>query len=397
MDIPDELLAPAVAAARRALDELDASEVPAKLRRVAVSSARRLPAPLLRSLLQELDGSEWLRSRTLEHLEAGDDPPSRASQLFLERPAGWEGQMAGLCEEILARQERRSEERYRAEITRLQEELAETTEALRRAREEMRTRVAEVEEAARRATEDRLRRSRRRVDELAGEVSRLRAELARSEEERARLEEELMASDRQMVGLRERLRRRHRRGDDEPAGYGWSRTDPFELARDLDRLVASLEVGVVGRGVHAESPKVSALPGGVRPDEAAAIEWVRRWAGPLVLLVDGHNVAFEMADGSPDEGIRRKLEAYLRRLWRTAEGPLRVVLFYDSSHAPDVVTTPGVEIRYVPDADDALVEAVEGAAVPTVVVSSDREVRERTEAAGAITLWATALTEWIGA
>ncbi len=396
MDIPDELLAPAVAAVRRALDELDGSEIPARLRRVAASSARQLPAPLRRSVLGELDTSEWMRARARECLDDGDEPATRVSLLFLERPAGWEEEVRGIVEEVQARHEQRTERRWREAVERLEGELQREREALRRVREEMADRVAEAEAEAKAAAADRLRRFDRRARELGEEVARLRAELDRVEGERDRLEAELAESDRRLADLRDRLRRRRRVGEDPSGGYGWSLSDPFELARDLDRLVAALETGPESEeGTEREAPAAPTLPGGLRPDEGSAIEWVRGRTIPMVLVVDGYNVAFELADGQPDEAVLRRLEGGLRRLWRTAEGPLRIVVFYDSGDTPDSVSTPGVEIRYVPDADDAVVDAAASASVPAVVVSSDRRVREGAEAVGAIALWSEALAEWI--
>ena len=54
----------------------------------------------------------------------------------------------------------------------------------------------------------------------------------------------------------------------------------------------------------------------------------------------------------------------------------------------------GVEVEFVSSADAAIVEAARGLRGAVVVVSSDREVREGAEAAGARAVWGSALVEW---
>ena len=56
-----ELLRPAAERLRKVLQRMDDEDVPAPLRRLAESSDRRLPPPILKRALAELDTSEWLR------------------------------------------------------------------------------------------------------------------------------------------------------------------------------------------------------------------------------------------------------------------------------------------------------------------------------------------------
>ena len=60
-----DLLRPAADGLRRALQRMEDDDVPASLRPLADSSARRLPPPLLRRALVDLDGSEWLREEVM--------------------------------------------------------------------------------------------------------------------------------------------------------------------------------------------------------------------------------------------------------------------------------------------------------------------------------------------
>ena len=63
---------------------MDGDDVPESLRRIVASSSGKLPPPLARSLLSELDTNEWLRSEALDHV-----PDDAASRAFLERPQSW--------------------------------------------------------------------------------------------------------------------------------------------------------------------------------------------------------------------------------------------------------------------------------------------------------------------
>ena len=55
------MLNPVVESAREELADIEQDDVPASLRKAARSSARRLPPPLARSIVQELTRSESFR------------------------------------------------------------------------------------------------------------------------------------------------------------------------------------------------------------------------------------------------------------------------------------------------------------------------------------------------
>jgi len=88
----------------------------------------------------------------------------------------------------------------------------------------------------------------------------------------------------------------------------------------------------------------------------------------------------------------------LERLQRVARGPLRMVVAFDSSYEEPAGEAPGfAEVRFFTGeqgADRGIIELVREIGGPTVVVSSDREVRESSEAEGAVALWSEALAEW---
>ncbi|MEX0668093.1 MAG: hypothetical protein WD313_07180 [Acidimicrobiia bacterium] len=117
-NIDPELLSGALAAARRALRRMDDKDIPARLRDIAGRSGR-LPAPLTKRLLAELDRSDWLRAEAMAEIDSeSEDGPHEesASVLFLERPEDWVDRI-----EALVRGHREAVEQ--SEIKRLETEL----------------------------------------------------------------------------------------------------------------------------------------------------------------------------------------------------------------------------------------------------------------------------------
>ena len=93
------LISDALSAAHRVLRDLDPSDVPVRLRKVAASSAKRLPVPLEAALISAIDEHAWLREKTLEALPDSAGP---ASRLYLERSTGWEAELERLESDVAA-------------------------------------------------------------------------------------------------------------------------------------------------------------------------------------------------------------------------------------------------------------------------------------------------------
>jgi len=380
-----DLYGPALAAARRVLRRLDAVDVPAPLRRVAASSDPRLPPPLAAALLRALDRDDWLRAEVLAVWQAGGDPAAEASDLLLRRPPGWEERIRLIAETG----ERRSGE--------------ERTRELERDRERLRARVAELEDeiAACRAQVDDARRE--TAARAAETVARLRRRLAALRErarvearERERLATRLEETERRLAeaGRRIDLLREVR---DRPAAPRAGGTDvvvgrgrPLAAARTLDAVVAALAPPAVA-GEERPRGERFALPPTVLPDDRGALDWLLGEERAVLLLVDGYNVAHGLAP-APDVDTRRRVEAEAMTLHRVAAGPLTVVVFWDSAVEESTRREGGIEVRFVPSADEAIIAAARDCPQPVVVVSSDRRVREECERAGAVGLWAEAWT-----
>ncbi len=403
------LLQPAIVAARRALERLESDEVPAAVRRVAAHTGGRLPPPLARKLVEELDASGWLRGKALEEFGEpdadADDPARAASSLFLARPERWWAALAALdraeVEQVSGEEQRRLE----TELAAAEDRLAETQRRLKA--------VTDERDDARRETKERVEAERQRLAAGTGEQ---RARLTEAEAELAEMGRLLEAQRRahsEVEGHVHRLRgdllkaRRERAEAVRRLGAGARGSagrEPAALARSLDDLAARARPLVGGEPISAAGVGAHRLdlPAGVAPDQAAALDWLAGLDEPFVLLVDGYNVAYQI---SPDDATsslgRQRVNVAVARLALRLRSGSPVVVVYDSGlegERSSVAAARGVEVVFAGEgrlADEEIVLRAAAAAVPAVVVSTDREVREEAAAAGALPLWSEALVEWL--
>ncbi len=399
-----ELLAPAIAAARRVLEDMDSGDVPAKLRKVVQSSARTLPPPLARSLLAALDGDEALREKVAESLDAmaGDGAAGAVSAAFVERGPGWWATVAAALADHAAADAGRREGEARAELERLERYAAEAEARVDKARAEAAEAYSQAGERVDRARErirELSRSDRSDVDRAAAEAEALRSQLADALE--ALAETRAVAAS-----LRDRVRKMRRSRVVTEAGTSeFTPRDPAALARALD---AQFDLAA-SNAVHVPSPPAGdtvgavALPAGVAPDSPDALSWLLT-APAATVIVDGYNVLFRVEPaGSLTGSARRRLEETLRRLHRQSANRHAIVVVYDSTvageRAPETVRG-GVRVRFAEAdrlADEEIIEIAAATAGTTIVISSDREVREAVAAAGAVTLWSEVLVPLFGA
>jgi predicted nuclease with RNAse H fold len=99
--------------------------------------------------------------------------------------------------------------------------------------------------------------------------------------------------------------------------------------------------------------------------------------------------------GTPDAVGRELLERGLSRVRRLADAPIRVTVVYDSAAEVSRHQRSGLEIRFVPDADEDVRAVAAAAGGTVVVVSSDRAVRDGVEGRPVIGLWSEAMAGWI--
>jgi hypothetical protein len=391
------ILGAAITAARKVLRDLDDDQLPASLRPVAASAARKLPPPLANALVRDLDRYEWLRERAADNWPDIDDPSDddAASAVFLLRPDGWEQTLEALAtgrsEQDLTAQVERLSKRVReldyqlgVEKERVEKARGEKADAERRARRESSKITARVQEAtkaervSRIAAESRLKQLQRALDET-------RSDLAESDDKIAFLKEELLRARRSSV-------------DTAPSESFdvWTSRDPSAMASMLDQVAAAATVQAVPE-THPyavdQAPPLS-LPSGVRPDDAAAIDWLLEQPEPFTLVVDGYNLAHQWAP----QLARSDLNHRLARLRRLANAPVRLVVVYDSGLSGGGQSGPGpggIDVRFTDEGTIADIEIMERAAElegNVVVVSSDREVREGSPSA--LCLWSQSVREW---
>ena len=401
---PTDLLREAVDAGRAALRDLEADEVPPRLRRVAASSERNLPAPLAMALLRALDGDEFLRGKALEAWD-GEAPPAGggalASYAFLERDEGWALTVAA---EAAARGERRgaaADRSLQLERDSLAAEVASLKERLRRERDEFDRERRELREAleAERAPTRSLREAERQAARELGEAE----EAWRRREQELTDELERVASELRRAQESARAERRARAEIEAATSSGDTAfpSDPVALARLLDGLAAHVTALQApprrGSEAPAERPRPTlSLDPSIRPDTAEAVDWLAG-SGASSVVVDGYNLGFQLAGLDAERARARAVEA-VRRL--AAVVPATAVTIVFDSNVEDAAGSPEVKAGAAAvaftsggSADDEIVDrACAGEAA--VVVSNDRDLRHRAEACGAVVLWSDALVEW---
>lgn len=384
----DGLLEPAFTAAHRALMRLDDDDVPAALRSIrAASKKRTLPRPFRRVLSAHLEEG-WLRDLALAELGDGDSPADQASRAFLTRPEGWKERTDTLIQQ-------QEERRDRLDVASLESEkrrLEEVNDELSRRLHETEVRIQDLEQH--RGSDERVEGLRTRIDAANRAIARLESEIADRNTEVSRLRSELDEADERIGVLRGKASRTSgsaREGHDAPRAFGRGR--PVETARLLDELVETMRPRPGSTEATVEVPPLT-LPRGIRPDSAEAIEWIRTIERRVLLVVDGHNVAHDL-DPDPRRTARDRIVSEVARLRRLSDGPVSAIVYFDTGAEAETHSNFGVAVRYVEDADSAIESVVAAADVDCIVISTDKGVRERTAVHGALTLWGTALSDWI--
>jgi predicted RNA-binding protein with PIN domain len=396
-----DVLAPAIAAARRALARLEPEEIPSSVKKVAAYSGGRLPPPLARSLVAALDTDEWLRAKAAGELtDAGSDDPAPATA-FITRPDGW---WASFAVEVETNARQRAELELRnadEKIAKLEKKVA---AARARGKEKGDRRAGRDAAAAKQhaKAEKQLRSKAEAAARRAAVADRVAAETASQLEFKNQAHAD---AQRELARMRDRARKirsskSRRSGASEP---GLTR-NPLELAKHLDRLaqLAAMSRDMTSAGPAVESVEAKAkLPPGISPDSEHAVRWLIEQDQPFTLVIDGYNVLYLLDSSDFSSGVaRRRLNHALNRFRRLAQSAPRVIAVYDSSLPGDrdVSTAGSVEVRFAQEdrlADEEVVAIAGETAGPVFVVSTDREVREGSEAAGAVALWSQGLVSWI--
>lgn len=382
------LLGPAIEAARRSLRRLDEEHVPPKLRDLA-SRSGKLPIPLARRLLAELNSSDWLRAEAAEELDPDVD---RASSLFLLRPEGWQEELRELSARETNADQAAKARKLESDLRRALEKMMRLEGSVARSKE----REAKAASSAKEKVEAEVVKRERALTAQQVTLDHLRKEKAELEARVAALAEDKA----DLIGRLEILRSVQRRKTGptparEPI-FGWAPRDPVDLARRLDDVMAAALVPVkaVGPEEAVSSPSRLSLPAAIRPDHAESIHWLLDLPETAMVAIDGWNAAHQLKS-PPGSGERDRVVEAARRIAIASNGRRAVLVIFDSSQGVESFSTKEFEVRYVPSADEELITLAAGRPAGLIVITSDRRVREAVESAGAIGLWSEALIDWL--
>lgn len=391
-------LAAVIELGRAELRDRDADDIPHKLRTVAQSSARRLPPPLARALLDHVASDEEFRQALSERVGDGPIPP--VARDYLKDPDA-------TTEEL----ERLSNDDSAAELATQLTAARGEAEVLTRKLDEAKARLKRAEERHARELHDateRHREARGNVDRRLTEEARARTELER---ERDALVEQTKVLEAEVASLRDRLRRREERrakSTADAAAREASResdpevlrlpTEPVAIARALDDLVDSLKYyrdparHVPGQERHERPMEFER---GVRPDTVDGVRSVLA-LDPDRIVIDGYNLAGQLGAGVI--GSRTSRDSAVRLAERLASRTsAAVVVVFDAgdSTGRDVLATEtGVTIQFSPSgtiADDLIAEMVATSSDRCVVVTSDRDLQSRCTRSDCVVVYSEAL------
>ncbi len=391
-----KLIAEAVSATRRALNELEPVEIPPRLRRIAASSARWLPAPLERTLIEALDEHEWLRAKALKELPEADNGPSR---LFLERPDGWEPELDGLVAEDAAN----AEQRLIGQLTRDLEGMAIQRDQAKEKAKAIQA-LLDEERAEHRQAIAELRDERKPARFPAPDQSRLIQELR---DLNLALSDQLANREMRLEKTRaDLLKARRAIPNAESRDSSGRSADPVSLARELDRLMVTARpdavhatdarVGSPGGTTQVTTGDELRLPQGITPDSAAAIGYLLGRSRPTWVIVDGYNVSFHIdGAGFSTPAARARVANGLGGMGLRASAPMRITVVWDSTEeGTEGPAAAGVERKFVADADEEVRRLSKQGRGDVVVISTDREIHSGV-APGTLVLWSEAFAEWL--
>ena len=403
--LPEALVRAAAEAAvvmARLRADADPSVAPPRVMRPFLRFTR-LPDRAVEVVRRVLDDDPELRQLVRD--STSEELVGRSSWLFLDRPAGWEDELAALA--VAARAEQGEAGQRQAESA-ASKRLAGAEDARRRAEavaERLRAEISEArgqlvaERRSRHLAETEAGRVRRRATEVESDLERLRATVAGLEAVlEARRSDEQGAAGGQSAPQPEAPAAEDASSSVDRAQLGAALGAAVEASARLDAALADLSRSLAPlldadgeaettRRTLAGSPTVPSrrplpLPPAVLDDSVEAAEHLLRRERVLV-LVDGYNVT-KLA--RPELGLAEQrrwlVDAAVESSTRTGA---RFEIVFDGAgdrgSAPaDLGRRAGVQVRFSPagvEADDVVLARASGlATVPLVVASDDRRVQD---------------------
>ncbi len=391
-------------------DGVDA--VPAPVRPLLGFS--RLPEKALDVVRQAVDEDEGFRLRAVEALDESD--LGVLGWVWLSRPEGWQDRLADALESTATA----------AGLAAAEARLRDTQRRLGRAetqRDEAQSRAAEAETNLGAALEAQ-RAQQLRNEELSTEVEHLREELARVSAKATALDRRATSAEAKLGEERRRNRELASAGGSahqttpaapaQPMGPEAPNIDPQveEAIGELRRVAAALEQAIAtGTGAGSSDPSAAPkaqdrrrrrhrLLRGVVDDSADGLRALIDLPDVRV-LVDGYNVSMLGWPMLDLEQQRARLVAAIATAIGPG-GPVVDVVFDGDDHAtaPRTSTSPTVRVTWSPSgvtADDVIVDTARSIDpdVVVVVVTDDREVRDRAARCGCNVVGSRSLIDWL--
>jgi hypothetical protein len=392
-----EILQPVVESAREELDDMEQDDIPAGLRKAARSSARKLPPPLARSVVKELVRNDSFRSAVAERYGARDEV-DELLVAFLDEPDSAIAAVAERGTQITDGRTRSEIDDAHQRIGVLEGQLAEA----KRRTAALRTQHIHELEAARSEVSLAQTRAEARMEKMAITLSESRDEVVALIQEIHHLSTDLASAEDKVVSAVEKSRRRGatvgqqgqvQRTDPAPS-------DPLELARWLDGVERNVRPfrakGVVAHRRSAVVPLQ--IQPGLAPDSPSSLVSLIEQQ-PRRFLLDGYNIGGEIhADGFSTRSARDDVIRHAGKLARSTEAEVRVVFDGpDDEERPGFRSAAGVVVSFSrgDKADDVIAALVASEPDRTVVITNDRELRDRCTVEGCIPIWSSAFLEWL--
>jgi uncharacterized coiled-coil protein SlyX len=390
------VLRPVVEYARSELSDMEPDDVPVGLRKATKSSARTLPPPIARSVVRELIDSERFRSAVRDRFDSGGTTDADLAA-FLDDP------QIGL-ERIASRVDASNDRKAENDLATANRKIVLLTGQLEEAKARMRAARADHLDAlgaARNSVSEGHQRAEARNTELRKVVSAQTSEIDDLNRQMRDLRDELAEMQDRLESATERARRRAASSGQPGRGArsDASPSDPLEFARWLDVAERNARPfrnrSVPDKSVDVPDPL--RVPAGISPDSASMLSSLVEQS-PTRFIIDGYNVAGEIygeqfaTRDARDDVVRRA-----GRLMLSTEVDVLVVFDGPDEDGRDgFQSSAGVSIRFSrgEKADDMIVELIHGAPSRTVVVTNDRELRDRCAIDGCVPVWATAFVEW---
>jgi hypothetical protein len=334
---------------------LPASELATGAPRRELSAAIAEDASLREVLLSAAGSSEELRSALTptdaDAAAAEDADPARSGAAPADAPRE-AGRARELRRELAALRRQRDGALARASVAEARADTSDTAAARAEARADaLEVRLRGAEDDLAQAVARAERRSGTRIADLESTLASTRAELERVT----------------------------RRAEQDATALTALRAQHLELTARLEEL-QQLQPRDAADDHDARPLR---LPEDVHPETTEAARWLLGTA--RTLFVDGYNVSLTLRPGQSLEAQRRWLVDRIRPL--AAQGRVVPVVVFDGDQSsPSGTTSAGVEVRFTPaslTADDDIVFSVTVTEGSVLVVTDDRELRERVRVEGA--------------